>query len=851
MNFSTVPNVIGRETFFQTLYTTLRHQQSVVITGAQGIGKTAAARAYVHHFGHRYRSVCWMNAATEETLLADLLATLPSFALAAPTSQGLIPLLQTLQQNLFTQQDALIVLDNFPDRKTLPGLDTLPASLVAAFTPRQLAGSVIVITRASDLPATIPCFKLAALDAQEGALLVLRGSGLLAEHAELDQAGEEQRRAALELARELQGLPIALALAAGYLRATNDDIQTYLAAFRDYTTRTHVSAHADEDDLEIVVVACELVLAHLAQKQPEILAPLQLCALLLPEAIPTALFLQISGDLAGEDSAEAGEQHRQGSDAMQTLLVYGLLAADEQSSTLSMPPLLQEVVRQFFALDASQQHVMQALHLFQRLIPSLAAETPALCLRVAGQIHHLAQLSEQDTRAFIETPELETLIEVFDWAASLFWQFQLIKQAEFLFSKVLALQERDVKTSAQALATTLGNLALLTGLLKRYAEAETLAQRAVESKVKALGINHPDVLLALDQLGRIYSEQGKQQQARLCYEKAISIGDQVQLRRHPVSCLVRYHLALLYIDQEQFNEAAPLLRRACFFLERSSGEHEALLMEARFSLAEVYARLQNWEKAATCCRQALPLCERLLGEEYPVTLVYLERTALVFLQQGNAAEAESILQRVLLIKEHTPGSEPTALASCLNGLARVALAQEHISEAAALLERAQHLLDDQPEIPTHADVLDTLADVEGTQQRYEQAIAVSEQALEVRRRLKQKLTRRAENLNIIATFYLALGQIDRAEEYFSQALALYQQEGRPEDLALDCALTSLADIEIERGHTLEARMYLERVYSIRVLAWGGGDPRTKEIDQRLAGFLPTSLLPVPDTQTNV
>lgn len=840
MKFSVASDIARHEALFQTIATALQHDRRVVLTGAQGSGKTAVARAYARQFGHCYGSICWINMATEETLLADLLDALHLSSLSANTPQGLSPLLQTLQHDLFSQEDALIILDNFPDRSTLPDLDTLPASIVAS-PPQRAAGSLIMITRASDRPPTIPCVELSRLDEREGALLVLRGTGLLPEHAELNQAEEEQQQTALELARELRRLPFALALATGYLRATQSDLRAYLDAFHEYAPRTSLSKHPGDYDLETIVVACELVLTHLARRQPEILEPLRICALLLPEAIPAFLFPQKNQDLPGEDSAEPVEQDRPEHAAIQTLLAYGLLAADEWSSTLSMHPLLQNAVRQFFALDTSPQHITQALHLFYCLLPRLATESPSSCLRVARQIHHLAQLSEQYSLASIEDARTEMMEDVFNWAASLFWQLQLLPQAEFLLSKVLSLQEQRVHGTDQMLATTIGNLALLNGLLKRYPRAESLAQRAVESKVKALGINHPDVLLALDYLGRIYAEQGKQQQAKLCYERAISIGDQVQLRHHPVSCLVRYHLALLFIDMEQFNEAASLLRRACFSLERlSSSEYESLLMEAHVSLANVSSHLQNWEEAATCYHKALPLCEHLLGEEHAVTLEHLEQAALVFLQQKNVAEAEHILLRVLAVRERTPGIAQTALASCFNGLALVAFTQERLSESTALLERAQHLLADQPECSVHAAVLDTLATLEGAQQRYEQAIAVSKRALKARQRLKQKLFPRVENLNTIATFYRALGQTSQAELFLAQALASYQQEYRPEDLALDPVLTQLAEIEIERSQVSKARMYLERVRAIRGLAWGGGDPRTKEVVKRLADLAQAS-----------
>jgi hypothetical protein len=40
--------------------------------------------------------------------------------------------------------------------------------------------------------------------------------------------------------------PNVLALAGGYIRATNSDLQTYLALFRDHVTRTHPVASSGE-----------------------------------------------------------------------------------------------------------------------------------------------------------------------------------------------------------------------------------------------------------------------------------------------------------------------------------------------------------------------------------------------------------------------------------------------------------------------------------------------------------------------------------------------------------------------------------------------------------------------------
>ncbi len=808
---------IGRETFLQTMHTTLQHNQRVVLTGERGVGKTAVAREYVQRFAQDYQFVCWLNMATDETLLADLFATLSMLALPTNMAQGVVGLFQTLQNYLFTQQNFLVILDNPP----------LPFQIQNPPGQQQMAGHLLVITRSHKASPETPCLELTGLGARDGALLALRRAELLAAHATLDQAEEEQHLAALELARELRGWPIGLNLAGNYLRETGRSVRDYLLAFRDCPTRLHLSATSEDEDMAEVAVACELSLLHLQQAHPAVLEFLQVGALLLPESIPAPLFSQEAGSTPRSDGEESAAQREH----IQTLLFSGLLTADQETATLSMHPLVQDCVRQFFALDRPQHQVEQALRLFQRMLPALTTETLPARLRVAGHIRHLSKLSENWSLFF------DAAAEVFSWAAWLVWEQGLVSTAEPLLRRAFVIWEHTLGSAHPKVATVLGNLATLNGLLKNYAEAEALSHRAIASKSKALGANHPDVLLALDHLGHVYAAQGKQQEAKLCYEKALSIGERVGLRQHPAHSTVKYDLALLYIEQAQFKQAEPLLRQVCFVWGRSLDSRDPAIMAARFSLAEVSVQLKNWERAEECYQRALPLCEQLLGTEHPVTLEHLERSALVLLHRGNVAEAKPTLQRVLEVKERTLGSQHPAVATCLNSLAQVALAQEQISDALALLERAQNISANQPETDklVLAGILDTLASVEVAQHHYEQAISTSQHALELRRQmLGEKHSDLVENLSTIATLYLAQEQPHQAEPLLLQALALYQNAQKPEDLILDPVLNSLAQIEMARQNVVKASMYLDRLRAIRELALGPTDPRTVEIIQKLA-----------------
>ncbi|MEO7021410.1 MAG: tetratricopeptide repeat protein [Ktedonobacteraceae bacterium] len=809
---------VGRTTFVATLAATLLRDRKVVVTGMSGVGKTAVVREYAQHFSQQYQFVCWLNMATDETLLADLLDIMHMLSLPITMTQGISGLFQALQQYLFTQQQFLMVLDNPPTPFTLQN------------TPeqQQMAGHLVIITHTLPTSSEIPCLELTGLEAQEGALLVLRQAGLLTTHETLDQAEEEQHLAALELARELHGLPIGLNLAGGYLRETGCSVQDYLFLFRDCPARLHLPASTENEDMAEVAVACELNLAHLEQAQSPTLEYLQVSAHLLPEAIPGMLFQQEAERTPRPEDEPTPEKEN-----IQSLLIAGLLTTDYTASTLSMHPLVQDFVRRFFALDGLQQPVEQALRLFQHILPLLATETLSTRLRIAGHIRHLAHLSEQWPLFSDEAAE------VFSWAAWLLWEQGLVATAEPLLRRALVIWERTLGNAHPKVANILGHLAMLNSLLQNHAEAEALSQRAIVSKSKALGVNHPDVLLALDQLGHIYAAQGKQQEARHCYEKAISIGERVGLRQHPAYSTARYDLALLYIEQEQFKQAETLLRTVCMVWGRSLGPQDPSTMAARFSLAEVSVRMKNWERAETCYQQALPICEQLLGAEHPVTLGHLERAAMVFLQRGNLAEAQISLQRVLATRERTLGVQHPYVASCLNGLAQVALAQEQLTEALALLERAQSISANQakPDNLALAAVLDTLASVEIAQQHTEQAIATYQRALDLRRRtLGKEHLDLVKNLSNLATLYLALAQSHQAEPLLLQALFIYQNAQKPEDLTLDPVLNSLAEIALERQQFAKAKMYLERLRAIRGLALGQADPRTTEVVQKLAGI---------------
>ena len=785
------------ENMLQLLHSSLQTEQRILLAGKEGIGKSWLARTYTERFGQEYRAIAWIDAATDETFLADLHNMLQKFSLPVDTTLGAMELFLTLYEHLQEQQQALLVLDH------------LPFAFKLLDSPQQesLSYHLLLITQREQTPAELPRLEMTGLDEQDGALLILSQAGLLTQQESLDAGEDTLRMQVLELAREIQGWPLALRLAGGYLRQNGGNAQEYLDVLRAYPAHPRLDVNSQPE----LARACEVGLNWIEQTHPEAGEILRLSALLLPDAIP-ATWVQ------------------QGDETLQILAAMGLLDASEDLTMLSMHPLLQQMVSQFYGLDDLSQQQQQTEPLFrhlQRFLPSLAEEPLSTRLRVVGHIRHLANLSQAWE---ITQPEAA---EVFTWAARHLWENHLLNQAEAVLRRALEIWEKTPGASQHIIAAALEKLVALNSQLGNYAEAESLAHRLLASTMANRDSNYPDVLNALLQLGQTYAAQNKAPEAKACYEKVIQMAETLKLRLHPVYSTAKYSLALLYIAQGRFELAEDLLLRVCVVWSHILGESNRSTIEARLKLAEVAARLQHWQQAHSSYQKALSAYEEVQGTADPLLPAYQARAATVMFQLGKLAEAKHAWQRLLATQEQTWGTR----ISCINGLARIALAEGNRVEALDLLAPLQEPTANQE--PTArlewAELLETLGSVREAGGEYEQAEQAASKALELRERLVgRESLELIENLSDLARFHLALGKEEEAEKLLLRALYSYQREQKPEDMRLDPVLQSLAEIEIRRQRFDMARMYQQRIRAIRALTLSENDPRILEIEERLS-----------------
>jgi NB-ARC domain len=237
------------------------HRKIVVFHGLGGIGKTQLAFTYASRHRDDYSAVFWLNSKDVDTLRRGFLNIAGRIYLEHPslvhlksiTEQGkLDEAVEAVKRWLSNPKNTqwLLIYDNY-DKPTLPGINDPDAFPIQPFFPEAHQGAIIITTRSAQLKIgrMIPVEKLQDI---EDSLLILS-------HTSRRQDLEYSKRStpvlllgrllipgtgpdAQELARRLDGLPLALATAGAYLYQVATSFGDYLRLYQDSWLRLQEDA---------------------------------------------------------------------------------------------------------------------------------------------------------------------------------------------------------------------------------------------------------------------------------------------------------------------------------------------------------------------------------------------------------------------------------------------------------------------------------------------------------------------------------------------------------------------------------------------------------------------------------
>jgi non-specific serine/threonine protein kinase/serine/threonine-protein kinase len=208
----------------------------------------------------------------------------------------------------------------------------------------------------------------------------------------------------------------------------------------------------------------------------------------------------------------------------------------------------------------------------------------------------------------------------------------------------------------QILSNTLRKMASLDAAIVPQQEALAIRQRE-------LGIDHPDTLNSIHNLGLLQLDQGNQLEVQASGEK--------------------HNDALRNFEKAHEGRLSVL------------GSDHRETLESTFAIAMVTMRIGKGRQAIDIFRKVLESRRRALGDHDPATLTSMQHLGVLLTGQGDNDEARLLLEEVLEIRRSELPADDRQLIGSMTSMANVLiyledgnLVEENLDEAQALLDEA-------------------------------------------------------------------------------------------------------------------------------------------------------------------
>jgi hypothetical protein len=689
----------------------------VALCGLGGAGKTSVALEYAHRqLGGA--GVAWQFEAEDPATLA---AGFGELAAQLGIQDGGDPVAAVHGMLAASPAPWFMVFDNAPDR-----------ALVAPFVPPAGRGWVLITSRNQIWPPG-QALEVPTLDLKVAADFLV------------NRTGDRDLRAALELAGELDGLPLALEQAAAYAQASGENLAGYLALFRQRPADVMLRGEAI-GYRETVATTWRLAFKDVQQDAPGAAGLLRLLAFCAPEAIPVRVLLQSRPGLAGrlgnevvavlmpmlEDKLVAG-------DAIVALRRYSLVTPAVGGS-VSVHRLVQAVTTEQMSAELAREWQHAAAALIEDAIPA-DTDLPGTWKACAALLPHAQVALTHDSDGMAR----------------------------------------------------IGNYLGCSG---NYAAARNLYQRVVEAKGQVLGPEHAQTLDAHGDLARWTGEAGDPAAARDQFAALLPVRERVFGPEHPDTLTTRGNLARWTGQAGDAGAARDQFAALLPVRERVSGpEHPATLTDCG-NLADWTGEAGDAGAARDQFAALLPVRERVSGPEHPDTLTARANLASWTGRAGDAAAARDQFAALLPVRERVSGPEHpdtlTARANLASWTARAGDAAAARDQYAALLPIRERVLG-----PEHPDTLTTRGNLARCTGHAGDAGAARDQfaaLLPVRERVSgpehpDTLTARAN----LASWTGRAGDAAAARDQFAALLPVRERVSGPEHPETLTAHASLAD----------------------------------------------------------
>ena len=669
--------------------------QPHVVPGGGGIGKTrlAVQALWVLYLQRKCDMAFFVSAASPDELDTQL---------AALSGAGFLDLYKDQEpprELEARKQHVIVALHKNSGRwiLLLDSADSVEARDAVNRLLRELAGGRFIVTsRRDDWPAgTVRTLPLVLFSPEE-ARACLRSRYWKPNPSEQELAGFDA------VARELGFLPLALALAAGYMNHRRIGPEAYLRDWKEKHDALLAFRDVTLDYDRSLLAAFELSYRQLSEPAR---ALLELLAWLAPEPFPRSLIERIQ--IVPKKSSDADKEPAAADVAalLDELRTLSLIQLDED--TLRCHKLVLECTRALIPAASRSSNLAAAFGWMRSVLPKTAFDPAGWRLWTSLAPHLDAAIGLSEPFGF-EDSALASICS--DYGVWLHNQARF-RTAEPLMKRALAIDEKSYGAEHPTVAIRLNNLAALLRITNRVTEAEPLVKRALAIDEKSYGAEHPTVAIRFSNLAQLFQDTNRLAEAEPLMRRALAIAEKSYGPEHPDVAIRLNNLALLLRDTNRLAEAEPLMKRALAINEKSYGPEHPEVATILNNLAQLLQDTNRLAEAEPLMKRALAIDEKSYGPEHPTVATDINNLATLLRDTNRLAEAEPLMKRALAIDEKSYGPEHPTVAILLNNLAALLRDTNRLAEAEPLMKRALAIDEKSygPEHPAVARDLNNLA----------------------------------------------------------------------------------------------------------------------------------------------
>lgn len=336
-----------------------------------------------------------------------------------------------------------------------------------------------------------------------------------------------------------------------------------------------------------------------------------------------------------------------------------------------------------------------------------------------------------------EIDDSDLLFEVYRSLGVTYLDVGQLDEAIYYQEKAMALAKASDGITTGGKLSSMTSLASLYRSANRYAEAEELFVRALDTCLLHYGEDHAFTVSICNNIAAFYNELGMFDDAIVMYERSLAINERLEQQNTGSNALVYSNLASVYLNKSNLACAETCMQKALEIYNILYDADDPVLISCYISEVNVLLEKGCYDEAQKYAEKALAICHSSSNELNPSLGVCYSLLGGICLRKDDLANAKVYFDKSLEISVQIYGEDNQKVADACTNVGGICLFTGDYEGALNYLQRARDI-----SIAVygeeHADVASAyngLAQTYKAMKRYNESIEYFEKAIQIRKKL--------------------------------------------------------------------------------------------------------------------